>query len=193
MRFIFNAYSFFLVFALIDNAFSQRSELPGSSKLPRSSESLELKRYNCTLGPESPGCDRHGECVKKYNMTDCLCDPSYVTLSASDIGCTYKQKDPLIAFLLELFLGIECGAGLFYLGLYFAGVVRSTLFLIVCFIMYHVKQAMIIRSEATIVITPCGQLTVFITALVVLITWIVDLIAICQGTVDGSGIPVPGL
>lgn len=179
-----------LITMLLNICFCQRSDLPGSSMLPRAYEST---RFNCTIGPKSPGCGFHGECVKNYNMTDCMCDPSYITFTNSNIGCTYKQKDPMIAFLLELFLGIECGAGLFYLGLYVAGIVRTVLFIVACCILYCVKQYMTIRAEATIVITPTGQVTVFFTTLVIVVTWIVDLVTIAQGTVDGSGVIVPGL
>lgn len=65
---------------------------------------------NCTSAFQ---CNYNGICGEDHK---CYCNNGYITYK-SDIGCNYKQKSTLIAFLLELFLGPFSGAGYFYLGL----------------------------------------------------------------------------
>ncbi len=69
--------------------------------------------YGCTTpGQKSGQCSWHGIC---NDNGGCVCDNGYTTHD-SDVGCNYKQKSRVIAFLFSFFLGPEGGAGEWYLG-----------------------------------------------------------------------------
>lgn len=70
---------------------------------------------NCTDANQySAQCDFNGICLSNGN---CKCDSGYITWpQGNSVGCTYKQKQQLIAFLLSFFVGEFTGAGEWYLG-----------------------------------------------------------------------------
>ncbi len=75
---------------------------------------VEEVYYGCTTpGLKVAECDYNGVCTATGG---CHCDDGYVTHDSPTVGCNYKQKSRVIAFLLSFFLGIEGGAGEWYLG-----------------------------------------------------------------------------
>ena len=97
------------------------------------------------------GCSIYGNCgynlTKYYNPNEseenkkakCICNIGYSSYDV-DVGygtttkCCYKQKSQLTAFLLEVFIGF--GAGNFYLGNYYMGVIRIIVQVSVCFLLF---------------------------------------------------------
>jgi len=73
-------------------------------------------------------CSNNGLC----SNNQCHCFSGYIT-HESVVGCNYRQKSRLTAFMLELFLG-EFGAGWFYLDRneFAIPVIVLTLFLVCC-------------------------------------------------------------
>jgi hypothetical protein len=69
---------------------------------------------NCTtIGAYSNVCSNNGVCTSSQQ---CKCNKGYITFPSDHYPyCNYKQKSQLIAFLLEFFLGLEGGAGEFYI------------------------------------------------------------------------------
>jgi TM2 domain-containing membrane protein YozV len=76
--------------------------------------SLFSQTVNCTIyGSYSETCDYNGICRSDET---CKCDDGYITFPSNHYPyCNYKQKNQLVAFLLELFLGYF-GVGEFYIG-----------------------------------------------------------------------------
>lgn len=72
---------------------------------------------NCsstTFNQYSDQCNYHGVCLVSGS---CKCDDGYITWPKDgSVGCNYKQKSQLIAFLLSFLLGPISGAGLWYIG-----------------------------------------------------------------------------
>lgn len=77
-------------------------------------ESVSVLSFHPTTNCTSPkSCSYNGYCI---DVNTCKCDDGYTTHdSTPNISCNYKQKDRLVAFLLQFFL-FSVGAGNFYLG-----------------------------------------------------------------------------
>ena len=102
-------FQFFLMLAIIPILiFGQKYNL-------RHISALSSTQTNCTdFGQNSVYCDYNGICLPSGV---CRCDDGYITFpKSSTISCNYKQKSRLNAFLFSFFLGIEGGAGEWYLG-----------------------------------------------------------------------------
>jgi len=82
---------------------------------------------NCTtIGAYSNVCSNNGVCTSSQQ---CKCNKGYITFPSDHYPyCNYKQKSQLIAFLLEFFLGLEGGAGEFYIENKSFGITQLILF-----------------------------------------------------------------
>ena len=158
----------------------------------------ETQSFNCTPGPESAECDYSGTCTT--DGSSCICDSGHITFeSDGSVQCNYKQKSSLAAFLLQFFLGVEGGAGYFYLGKTVLGVGQLLLFWLglipVCLIMCGVMGSSASGSDG--VAACCGCLGVLYTICWVCGTLAWQIYALVQiGTgneLDGNGAPTPGL
>jgi hypothetical protein len=85
--------------------------------------------YDCTStdqGTYTSVCDYNGICITDGT---CKCDDGYITWPDNNsVGCNYKQKSQLIAFLLSFFLGGISGAGEWYLNNTTTALVQLLLF-----------------------------------------------------------------
>src|SRR5438477_10846083 len=89
----------------------QIEALPGR-RLSSISDSWSPSAINCTNAIYD--CSNHGICTRAGD--GCVCDDGYAThLPTTNVGCNYKRKKQLAAFLLQFFLG-EFGAGHWYSG-----------------------------------------------------------------------------
>jgi hypothetical protein len=133
----------------------------------------------------NPLCNQFN--CKEGNCFDnlCVCDYGYTTLknSPTNIQCDYKKKERIIAVLLEFFFPI--GIGHFYVGKYFTGLLKLSLFVIIllsistgiCF-SYYSKNS---------VIAPFFILC--LSTLIFVIWYLVDIVKFSFGYyLDGNGI-----
>lgn len=140
--------------------------------------------YNCTAddyGIYTPICDYNGKCIADGT---CKCDNGYITWPANNpVGCNYKQKSQLVAFLLSLFLGSFSGAGEWYLNNTMMGLVQVLL----CWTCIPVAClcGAATNSEACIGGMSGAQ------TLAVIVLWLYLWISIIDGTRnDGNGAPL---
>jgi hypothetical protein len=79
----------------------------------------------------NPLCNKYickeGECTDGV----CVCNYGYTTLKHSNsyMQCDYKRKERIVAVLLEFFFPI--GIGHFYVGNYFLGILKLSLFIVI--------------------------------------------------------------
>ncbi len=131
-------------------------------------------------------CSNHGLC----SNNQCHCFSGYIT-HESIIGCNYRQKSRLTAFLLELFLG-EIGAGWFYLDrIEFAiPVAVLTLFLVCCVLpLYKIlKSEHVDEDNLKMGFAVCSHPIIL---LVVFGFWLHGIIVTSNGEAkDSNGVPV---
>ena len=124
-----------------------------------------------------PPCE-HGTCT---DNNDCICNSGYVNsypFFVSGSRCDHKQKDPLTAFLLALFIGWISGAEYFYLEIIPLAIVQLCIFWFgfVCCMKYYSKPLVVIWL------------------IIVIGWWIMSCVKIAKGQYDdGNGYPVPPL
>jgi hypothetical protein len=142
---------------------------------------------NCT----EEYCSYRGRC--DISQTKCICDDGYITFGKTDKECNYKQKETLVAFLLEFFLGLESGAGYFYLGQTDMGIGQLVLFWL-GFIPFCFIVCCSIGSSDTNkggVGICCAYLYAFALIFAIIGWWIAALVTIGTGKVtDGNGAPI---
>lgn len=133
-----NLFNFFVFFTLFSNYYSFENELNETVQTNQTnqlnesdlnfpsnpndlffSESVQSDKLNGTVFCLNPGtvseeCSYNGICT---NEGTCDCDDGYTTHPKnSNRACNYKQKSRVTAFLFSFFLGVESGAGEWYLG-----------------------------------------------------------------------------
>lgn len=117
-------------------------------------------------------CSFHGTC--KMNKTDCYCQ------------CDYKQKSRITALLLEVFFGLEFGAGYLYLELYDRAYQQMFLFsgmILACFIFF-----IFVSKGKPDSVGMCISSVAFMYILIVIINWIQGCSNIRSYlTMDGNG------
>lgn len=147
---------------------------------------------NCTASM----CNNHGTCDD--TNTYCICESDYITFkSTDDTSCNYKQKNTLIAFLLEFFLGFA-GIGYFYIGRISLGIGQLILncaglipFCVAC-------------CCGTALLKDSNSCTTFVGFLIgcylllwcggILTWWVYALVTIAHGNItDGNGAIIPQL
>lgn len=150
-------------------------------------------RGNCT----NDFCNYHGICDD--TDTHCVCNSGYITFESKDFTeCNYQQKNTLIAFLLEFFLGYAA-CGYFYLGqinlavgqliFNFVGLIPICIFAC-CGVFALVKECegcgifLYSLSICYVLGWTCGTF----------IWWVYALVVIAQGSIlDGNGATIPQL
>ena len=151
---------------------------------------LESNQFNCTVGVASPQCNYHGTCVA--DGKSCICNEGYVTFKSDSIQCNYEQKDTVTAFLLAFFVGVEGGAGYFYLGNIGMGIGQLLLFWIgmipQCFSIFIIQGK---YKEFFAIMSVCYTC---LWSGAVIAWWITSLVMIATGSQhDGNGAPIPKL
>lgn len=147
--------------------------------------SLALVGSNCT----EEACNYNGVCT---NTGACYCFHGYITYNSDDGGsCNYKQKETFAAFLLEFFLGMEFGAGYWYIGQNGLAAGQLVFFwgsiLVYCIIFCIGKNS---GKCAAVIAGLFGCLH----AIALLGWWIYALVDIAGGTItDGDGASIPSL
>jgi hypothetical protein len=148
--------------------------------------------FTCNPGKLTKECSYHGIC--QDNGKNCVCNDGYISSqpSSDNVQCDYKQKDTLIAFLLEFFLG-EFGGGYFYLGLIPLGVGRLCFFILGMIpIIFIVCVGVLTDSDVCIIVFATCYSCLW--TIGVIGWWIASMVMIANGTIlDGNGMPIPAL
>jgi hypothetical protein len=148
-------------------------------------EALETT-HSCT----DANCSYRGRCNDM--QTYCICNDGYITFGVTDKQCNYKQKETLIAFLLEFFLGVPGGAGYFYLGQTYMGVGQLLLFWVGLIPLCLLTCCLVAGSEGGAVAGMCcAYLYIFLWGIATSGWWIAALVTIGTGKItDGHGAPI---
>ena len=111
-----------------------------------------VKTENCKhvtfCGSES--CSQWGHCFydlkiyfnlkstnKDAQLVSCVCDRGFVDdPDIPNIRCCYEQKSQFAAFLLESIIGF--GAGHFFIGNYFVGIIKASLCCLICCVCLYI-------------------------------------------------------
>lgn len=151
----------------------------------------QIATGNCT----DTYCNYNGNCNDA--KTACICTNGYITFISTDgTECNYKQKNPILAFCLELFLGIPAGAGYFYIGQIGLAVGQLILFWVgivfVCLIACCGVFTKGGGDTVIVIVFAAMYLCLFIGG--VFAWWVYALVIIGQGyALDGNGAAVPQL
>jgi len=155
------------------------------------------RRIQCT----SYNCPYPNMCIQGNTVCKCMAefaeyelnkqsrDPAAQGIAVGQSYCSYKKKNQLVYFLLELFLNI--GVGHFYAGNYLLGGLKITIVFLPCLLVCVMVCLGVAITDKISNIFSFGFCLVCLLGFGQFIWWLVDLIIIGIGKyTDGNGVPL---